>query len=112
VKRLAIGVLVGLAVGAGGVGAQQSDEPLPPHETLTKPIVQSAMKHSLAAILAPPPKALTRYRVYNCMHGRCRFRVVGTADCRGVARSGLDRAGYYAWITRMACHSRRGERRH
>jgi hypothetical protein len=98
VKRLAAGALAGTVFLAA--------TPTNAGQDFTEPVVRLAMRQSLAALLAPPPHNLTRYRVYNCFHGRCRFQVIGTAVCRGVARTGEDEAGNYVWITRMACHTR------
>jgi hypothetical protein len=98
-KRFAAAAVVGLLplLSASATTAEQD---------LTKPIVRAAIRNSFAVMLAPRPKDTTHFRVFDCGAGRCRFRVVGTGVCRGVARTGRDDAGDYAWVPRRRCHTR------
>lgn len=102
-KRLTIGVLVGLCVGATGAPADKlrdADGPTPLQAA-------NAAAEDYLAPLAAPDNRRVRIRVAYCRdrgrwHG-CRVRVAGKSRCHGVLRVQIYGDDYGAWMPRMRC---------
>lgn len=102
-KRLAIGVLVGLAVGATGVGAQENELHAAPTPLQA---AHSAAAEWLAPLVRPDARRVNVRVAYCRKRGRwhgCRVEVTGNSVCRGVLRVQVRGGTYAAWMPRMRC---------
>lgn len=110
-KRIAIGVLVGLAVGASNSSADRFDKLMfwagKDRVARTPVKVSGAVaKSAVGSYFAPllsVPKRPARWRVHDCTRGVCSFRVRGTLRCRGRLQVRQDPADYTVWLSRLRC---------
>lgn len=102
-RRLLVGVLVGLAVGPTGAPADDERQAIieRPKSPLQAQAARTAARDYLAPLLSTPTHD-TQVRL-SCGPGRCAMRAFGSLRCLGTIRTSEDRANVYAWFSRLNC---------